>query len=104
MKTDSLRLNSRAMSCSWVCERETDEGTRMMARGLPAKGVEVKTSRVMNVREVGAMIAGSREFWTAWNLSPQVKTFTLNFRSGDVERLWGFENGVRPYTYWQARS
>ena len=48
-KTISERLNSLAMDCFWDWVRVVDSsaGTRIMATGLPAYRVEVKTSRVV---------------------------------------------------------
>lgn len=48
-KTDSLRLNSRAIFCfcSSVKVVRRDAGTRTTAKGLPIYGVVVKTSRVV---------------------------------------------------------
>ena len=45
-KTVSERLNSLAMACFWGVERATLGGIVTTARGLPRKGVEVKTSRM----------------------------------------------------------
>lgn len=61
MKTISERLNSIAMDCFCACVSWdlNPEGTWTIAKGFPAYGVLVKTSRVVNLSSIRAVVCWS---------------------------------------------